>query len=423
VLSDRKVGLVVRVERAKVDAFVRADAHRTPPVEPTIAVEQEHLVVRSGEAGRGLDPDRVTDAIEGAARGGATPVAVAARPVRLAPRFSRRDATALLSEAERLTAADLRVTAAGHTATVPVAMLRSWVAVDATGAALEITFDPTRAVADLGRLLPDAGSPAIDASVVIADGPVIRDGVEGTGCCAPESAGMMLEALVAGRGTELIDLPLTVRPPARSRADLEKLGLVELVGGFTTRHPAGQPRVTNIHRIADIVRGVILEPGATFSVNDFVGRRTTEKGFIPGGVIEGGVFTEDVGGGVSQFATTLFNAAFFGGLDILEYQPHSLYISRYPYGREATLSCPAPDLVIRNPSPHGVLIWTEYTSTSIRVSLWSTRFATGEQTDQTTAPAGSCTRVRTERTRTNIDGTSKKDYFTATYRPAEGQGC
>ena len=53
---------------------------------------------------------------------------------------------------------------------------------------------------------------------------------------------------------------------------------------------------------------------------------------------------EAVGGGISQFATTLFNAAFFAGLDIPEYQSHSIYITRYPYGREATLSYPAPDL-------------------------------------------------------------------------------
>src|SRR5690606_41819913 len=55
-----------------------------------------------------------------------------------------------------------------------------------------------------------------------------------------------------------------------------------------------------------------------------------------------------VGGGVSQFATTLFNAAFFAGFDFLDYQSHSIYFSRYPYGREATISWPAPDLKIQN---------------------------------------------------------------------------
>src|SRR5690606_29751454 len=101
----------------------------------------------------------------------------------------------------------------------------------------------------------------------------------------------------------------------RGREWIERLGIRELVGEFTTRYPAGQPRVVNIKRIAELTRGVIIEPGATFSVNDFVGRRTVDKGFVSAGVIQNGVFQDDVGGGISQFATTLFNAAFFGGLD------------------------------------------------------------------------------------------------------------
>ena len=52
---------------------------------------------------------------------------------------------------------------------------------------------------------------------------------------------------------------------------------------------------------------------------------------------------------MSQFATTIFNAAFFAGLDFVEYQSHSLQFSRYPAGREATISWPEPDLVFENP--------------------------------------------------------------------------
>jgi vancomycin resistance protein YoaR len=135
------------------------------------------------------------------------------------------------------------------------------------------------------------------------------------------------------------------------------------------------------------------------------------------------VFIETVGGGVSQFATTLFNAAFFAGLDIPAYQSHSIYISRYPFGREATLSWPKPDLVISNSTPYGVLVDASYTSSSITVTLWSTRFAAGEQTNQSQAPSGNCTRVTTERTRTYADGHTAIDHVYATYRPEEGVKC
>ena len=101
----------------------------------------------------------------------------------------------------------------------------------------------------------------------------------------------------------------------------------------------------------------------------------------------------------------------------------SIYISRYPYGREATLSYPKPDLVIRNPTPHGVLIWTSYTPSSVTVTLYSTRWARGEQTGQSESKVGECTRVRTERTRTFVDGRTAVDAFFALYRPEEGVRC
>ena len=202
------------------------------------------------------------------------------------------------------------------------------------------------------------------------------------------------------------------------------MGVVEPVASFTTYHAAGEARVTNIHRIADLLAGTVIEPGGSFSVNDTIGPRTRAKGFVTAGVIERGVFTESVGGGISQFATTLFNAAFFAGLEFEEYQSHSIYITRYPYGREATLSYPAPDLEIRNQTPHGVLIWPTYTGSSITVNLWSTRTMSVEQTGQSEAPAGNCTRVTTQRTRTSLgSGERSVDTVQATYRPGEGINC
>ena len=81
-----------------------------------------------------------------------------------------------------------------------------------------------------------------------------------------------------------------------------------------------------------------------------MGERTLAKGFVEAPVIDAEYkFGKDVGGGVSQFSTTLFNAAFFAGLDITTYGMHGIYISRYPYGREATLDYPSLDLKDRQP--------------------------------------------------------------------------
>jgi vancomycin resistance protein YoaR len=250
---------------------------------------------------------------------------------------------------------------------------------------------------------------------------VIVPGVNGLRCCGPDTPRRIVDALEDGERT--VAVALREVEPKRTSDDLRKLAIVEQVGTFTTKHAANQPRVTNIHRIADLVDGTIIGPGGRFSVNDKVGERTTERGFVVDHSIQDGVFVDAVGGGISQFATTLFNAAFFAGLELPTYQSHSIYISRYPYGREATLSWPKPDLVVANPSPYGVLIDTSYTSTSVTITLYSTRWATGEQTAQSASPVGQCTRVKTERTRHFVDGTTKVDNVFATYRPAEGVHC
>jgi vancomycin resistance protein YoaR len=234
----------------------------------------------------------------------------------------------------------------------------------------------------------------------------------------------VLFAALHTRPSGAVDLPLEEVPPALSTDQLNALGIKEVVATFTTKHKAGEARVTNIHRMADLVRGTIIRPGDVFSINQLVGERTEEKGFVFAPAIAEGLHEDQVGGGVSQFATTLFNASFFAGLDFVQYQSHSLYISRYPYGREATLGWPGPDLQIRNTTPYGILIWPSYTNSSLTVTLFSTKyFSSVDQSNQTSAPSGVCTSVVTERTRLYLDGTKKVDVVRARYRPSEGINC
>ena len=124
----------------------------------------------------------------------------------------------------------------------------------------------------------------------------------------------------------------------------------------------------------------MVEPGEDFSLNDTVGERTAENGFTEGFVISDGIFKEDLGGGVSQMATTAFNAGFFGGMTDVEHKPHSFFIDRYPEGREATVAWPTLDMRWGNDTPYGVLVQavvvpsTPTTVGSATVTLWSTKY-------------------------------------------------
>ena len=124
----------------------------------------------------------------------------------------------------------------------------------------------------------------------------------------------------------------------------------------------------------------MLKPGETFSLNGTVGERTRKNGFTEGFIISDGIFKEDLGGGVSQLATTLFNAMYFAGLEDVEHKPHSFYIDRYPVGREATVAWGSVDLRFRNDTPYGVLIDAHVTPSTpssqgvVTVSMWSTKY-------------------------------------------------
>jgi vancomycin resistance protein YoaR len=395
----------------------------TPATEPSLKVQKGKLVAVEGKPGRGIDPADVMDELPDAARDGDVPIRVAVDRGEVPPRFDEDDAEEVAEEGERLVRTALEVEADGKEAKVSPATLRSWVRAVPAQDDLVMGIDDKAAVEGLARLLPDVGTKPEETTFTLSDGvPRVVAGKPGTGCCAIGSGDVILQALRT-RPEDPVSLRLRRVDPELTVDEASKLGIKEQVGTFTTTFTPGQPRVTNIHRIADLVRGVVIEPGKSFSVNEHVGRRTPEKGFVVAGQIEDGVLTEGVGGGVSQFATTLFNAAYFAGLDFGEYQSHSLYFPRYPKGREATMGYPHPDLVIKNTTPHGVMIWTGYSSKTITVTLYSTKYVTAEQTGSSEGPRGPCLRVVTTRTRTYLDGTTKTDRTAALYRPEEGVQC
>ena len=152
------------------------------------------------------------------------------------------------------------------------------------------------------------------------------------------------------------------------------LGIKDVIGTFTTNYPYAEYRLINIHRAALWMDGTIVQPGEIFSYNKAVGERTEARGFVPGIMIDNGVFKKDLGGGVSQVATTTWNAAWFSGLELVQHKPHSFYISRYPAGRESTVAWPNVDVKFKNNSGHPIFVDTSFTKSSVTVSIYGTKF-------------------------------------------------
>lgn len=194
----------------------------------------------------------------------------------------------------------------------------------------------------------------------------------------------------------------------------------EVVSSFTTPLTPGQARNTNIHLAADYIDGTVIAPGTTFSLNQGIGPRTTARGFVANGFIDGdGDLISAVGGGVSQMATTFVNAAWFAGIDILQHRPHTIYFQRYPMCREATIIWGSLDVVVRNDSPYDIRISTSYTNSSVTVSLVSIPWAEVESwTGQpyNVEGVGGAFSVNCGRTIRYPDGSSTSESYSWRYR-------
>ena len=232
--------------------------------------------------------------------------------------------------------------------------------------------------------------PAVDATFDTSSGtPVVVPSKTGRGFGAADTAAAV-ESVLLDPAPRKARVEFSTTQARVTTEIANGLGVVEQISSYTSRFPCCAPRVTNIRRIAEIVDGYVVLPGETFDLNAYVGPRDTARGFVPAPQILRGEFVNDVGGGVSQFATTIFNGYFFAGLEDVTHTPHSYYISRYPPGREATVSFPKPDLIFRNDSPHGVLIRATSTGTSVTVAMWGTKryeieAIQGPRTRETTA--------------------------------------
>jgi len=176
------------------------------------------------------------------------------------------------------------------------------------------------------------------------------------------------------KGPATSEVIVVKKKPDRTTQEARKMGVKELVSSFTTRYPAGKPRVKNIHRLAELLDGMLVAPGEEFSFNGRIGKRTIERGFTAAPEIRDGEFIETVGGGICQVSTTVFNAVLLGGYPVGERSPHSLFIKKYPPGRDAAVSYPKPDLTFTNDTKSWILIKGGYSSTSISISFYSTDY-------------------------------------------------
>lgn len=220
--------------------------------------------------------------------------------------------------------------------------------------------------------LAESERPGRDASLDFSSGrPVVVPSEDGRGVDYEVSLEPLLDVLT-GTGEREITAVYGDQPAELTTEELNALGITGVIGEFTTGGFAADSG-RNIKRAAEQIDGMIVKPGETFSLNQATAPRNASNGYVEAGIIFDGHPARGIGGGVSQIATTLYNAAYFAGMVDVAHKEHSFYISRYPAGREATVFEGSIDLKFRNDNPTGVLIQTVWTPSSLTVRLYGTK--------------------------------------------------
>jgi vancomycin resistance protein YoaR len=238
------------------------------------------------------------------------------------------------------------------------------------GGTTKLTVGGAAAGAYFKSLSDRVGRPARDADfAVYGDAVQVVPARTGLELNVPQAARAMLQA--AMRPTDRIArLTIARAAPERTTAEALAMGIDRRMSSYKTYYSGTSDRITNLQLGVRALDGTLVRPGGTFSLNDAIGERTAERGFRSAPVIIGNEYAEEVGGGTSQVATTAFNAAWEAGLRITERHPHSLYISRYQLGRDATVYWPSLDLKFVNDTEKWVLVKGFAESDGISIAIY-----------------------------------------------------
>ena len=258
-----------------------------------------------------------------------------------------------------------------HTVSTPVALHT------------QVTYDPHTVRELVGIIEASVNREAVDAQVATFDFETrsfsFTDGQMGAYLDGEALYQQVISALDRRDYTAVIDMVSEPVTPRVTKAEL--MNSFALVSSYTTQTTSNANRNTNIDLAARAVSGTVVMPGETFSFNKTTGQRTAAKGYLPAAAIQGGTTVDEIGGGVCQVSSTLFNAAAMADLTILTRSPHTWPSTYVEKGRDATVNWPNLDFAFRNDKSTPVFIVAWYQQRQITVELYGATLGAGESID------------------------------------------
>lgn len=376
--TSREVGVATKADDAKVSGALEAMRPKLDhdPIEGTIKFEGANPVAVEPHAGQKLKAEEAVGVVvTNWASGGAVEVPMDFTPVKTTKEGVEK---ALNEVVKTAVSGPVKIKGEGKDANLTPEQVGATLAFEpGDGGALNVKPNKDKLVEIAGPQLKDTVKQGKDAQIVFEGGrPTVKESVDGLDLDWDKNLQPYFDTLKKTDARE-VKFEYKHTPAKVTTEQANKMGIKEVIGEFQTGGfvPASG---TNIRVVAEKVNGAIVKPKETFSLNKHTGPRGTAQGYVEAGIIENGIPGKAVGGGISQFATTLYNAYYYAGMKDAGHKEHSYWITRYPKGREATVFMDGAgnsliDIAFTNPDDTGVAIQTIWTPSSIKIVLWGTK--------------------------------------------------
>ncbi len=377
-----------------------------PVIEANLGLQGEEVIVRSGEIGRTLDVEAslalVSNQVQSLQEGVIPLVVKETPPVILDASEQAELARRILSQPLTLTMPDGQ-SAPGSPWVFDRTTLASMLTIervrDQDGEKYEVTLNSEMLINFLSNIAPNLRTYPQNARFIFNDDTRQLDLLQPATIGRTLNVDATLRAIQEGLKQDQHTIPLVfdyTNPPVTDDATAESLGITELVSQHTSYfYGSSRERVQNIQAAASRFHGLLVPPGATFSMADALGNISLDNGYAEALIIVGGQTIKGVGGGVCQVSTTLFRTAFFGGYPIVERHAHAYRVSYYEktYGNridpnlaglDATVYVPIVDFKFTNDTPYWLLMetyvnpnassltWKFYSTSDGRTVEWKT---------------------------------------------------
>jgi vancomycin resistance protein YoaR len=343
--------------RAEVEEIASQVNHE--PKEASVNIYGSEVEVVESREGYKLDNAATIESVDGAIED----MSGQARLIGdvLEPAITTREAEAAAEKARRVLSEQLVFRAEGKTWTLSPSDVGSALDVTRKSGEIGISLNRDRLVDRLAHVYADLTVKPVEASYdFAADGSiVVTRSKEGQRIEEDKLLAAVEEGLFAGQRE--YEVPITVDKPVYTTAELESMKPTTLQGTYKTNYTLtsdrSDERVENLEIASGAVSGTFLAPGEVFSMNDTVSHLDYHETHV---IVDGQEALAD-GGGLCQVTSTLYNAALFAGLEIVERHPHA---SQLPYirpGMDATIWFGALDMKFRN-TTDGFILLEEYVS-------------------------------------------------------------